>query len=122
MTNLYYIENNGCDDTTHGLTRMTDEEFAVFKRVIENLNKNSTCTCMPTISVYKINDSFVRPATDDDSNDAILYMDDGKYALEDYIYDYNFVDGKYVFGLKEGVERAVWNGRVLDDLQRKSSD
>ena len=39
MTNLYYIENVGCDDTTHGLARMTDEEFAVFKRVVENLNK-----------------------------------------------------------------------------------
>lgn len=39
MTNLYYIENVGCDDTTHGLARMTDEEFEVFKRVVENLNK-----------------------------------------------------------------------------------
>ena len=42
MLNLYYIENMGCDDTTRGLARMTDEEFAVFKRVVENLNKNST--------------------------------------------------------------------------------
>ena len=54
MLNLYYIENMGCDDTTHGLARMSDEEFAVFKRVIENLNKNSTYGCMPTIAVYKM--------------------------------------------------------------------
>lgn len=63
MTNLYYIENIGCDDTTHGLASMTDEEFVVFKRVVENLNKNSTYECMPTIAVYKISDSFIRQAT-----------------------------------------------------------
>ena len=84
MTNLYYIENVGCDDTTQGLARMTDEEFEVFKRVVENLNKNSTYCCMPTIDVYKINDSFIRQATDDDSSENILYMDDGKYVLKEY--------------------------------------
>ena len=84
MTNLYYIENQGCDDTTHGLAYMTDEEFAVFKRVVENLNKNSTYGCMPTIEVYRINDSFIEPATHDNSKDEILYMDDSKYVLKKY--------------------------------------
>ena len=107
MTNLYYIENVGCDDTTHGLARMTDEEFAVFKRVVENLNKNSTYGCMPTIEVYRINDSFVRPAADDDSKDSILYMDDGKYVLKKYVYESKFVDCSIVASLREGVERAV---------------
>lgn len=107
MTNLYYIENVGCDDTTHGLARMTDEEFAVFKSVVENLNKNSTYVCMPTIEVYRINDSFVRPATDDDSNDNILYMDDGKYVLKEYLYECKFVDNSISTCLSEGVERVV---------------
>lgn len=104
MTNLYYIENAGCDDTTHGLARMSDEEFAVFKRVVENLNKNSTYGCMPTIAVYKISDSFIRQATDNDSSENILYMTDGKYALLDSIYSWS-MDGGLM--LKEGVEKVV---------------
>lgn len=104
MTNLYYIENNGCDDTTHGLARMTDEEFTVFKRVVENLNKNSTCGCMPTIAVYKISDSFIRQATSNDSSENVLYMTDGKYALLDSIHSWSMDDG---FTLKEGVEEVV---------------
>lgn len=107
MTNLYYIENVGCDDTTHGLARMTDEEFAVFKRVVENLNKNSTYSCMPTIDVYRINDSFIEPATDDDSKDEILYMDNGKYVLKKCIHEYGCVDGRVVVFLSEGLERVV---------------
>lgn len=107
MTNLYYIENVGCDDTTHGLARMTDEEFEVFKRVVENLNKNSTYGCMPTIEVYRINDSFIEPATDDDSKDAILYTDDGKYVLKKYLYECKFVDYSIVTYLSEGAERVV---------------
>ena len=107
MTNLYYIENVGCDDTTQGLARMTDEEFEVFKRVVENLNKNSTYCCMPTIEVYRINDSFIEPVTDDDSDDGILYMDDGKYVLKKYLYECKFVDDSIVTCLSEGVERVV---------------
>ena len=49
---LYLIANNGCDDTTHGLVRFTDEEFSIFKENVENLNRNSTYGCMPTISVF----------------------------------------------------------------------
>lgn len=62
---------------------------------------------MPTIEVYRINDSFVRPATDDDSNDNILYMDDGKYVLKEYLYECKFVDNSIVTYLSEGVERVV---------------
>lgn len=107
MTNLYYIENVGCDDTTHGLARMTDEEFEVFKRVVENLNKNSTYGCMPSISVYRINDSFIEPATDDASEDDILHMDDGKYVLKKYLYECKFFDHSIVTYLSEGAERVV---------------
>lgn len=104
MLNLYYIENMGCDATTHGLARMTDEEFAIFKRVAENLNKNSTYGCMPIISVYKINDSFVRLATDNDDLDDILYMDSSKYVLSDNICTWSLDNG---LELKEGVEKVV---------------
>ena len=104
MINLYYIQNVGCDDATHGLARMTDEEFAVFKRVVENLNKNSTYGCMPTIEVYRINDSFIEPATDDDSSEDILYMADGKYALSDSIYTWSPDSG---LSLKEGAEEVI---------------
>ena len=39
----------------------------------------------------------------------ILYMGEGKYVLEGYIYGYNVTeDGHtYTFGLKEGVELVV---------------
>ena len=104
MGNLYYIENVGCDDTTHGLARMTDDQFATFKNIIENLNKNSTYGCMPTINIYKIDDSFVRPARDTDSGYNILYMDDREYVLADYFYDYS-IDGGFTF--KEGVEQVL---------------
>ena len=104
MTNLYYIENIGCDDTTHGLASMTDEEFVVFKRVVENLNKNSTYECMPTIAVYKISDSFIRQATNDDSSEDILYMADGKYSLLGSIYTWSRDGG---LTLKEEVEEVI---------------
>ena len=83
MLNLYYIENIGCDDTTHGLARMTDEEFTVFKRIVENLNKNSTYGCMPTIDVYRIDEDFIREFTDEDRKDDALYLDDKRYVLKE---------------------------------------
>jgi hypothetical protein len=58
--NLYFIANEGCDDTTHGLAIINDEDFPKFKSLIEDLNKNSTYWCMPTISVYKISMSDLR--------------------------------------------------------------
>lgn len=53
--NLYFIENQGCDATTYGLTSLSDKEFAKFKTIVENLNQNSYYGCMPVISVYKVN-------------------------------------------------------------------
>lgn len=83
---------------------MTDEEFTVFKRVVENLNKNSTYVCMPTIAVYKISDSFIRQVTDNDSSENILYMTDGKYALLDSLYAWSMDGG---LTLKEDVEEVI---------------
>lgn len=104
MTNLYYIKNVGCDDTTYGLARMTDDQFATFKSVIENLNKNSTYRCMPIIEVYKIDDTFVRPASSNDNSDGILYIGDEQYVLSDYLYSYS-LDGGFTY--KEGVEKVL---------------
>lgn len=58
--NYYYIENIGCDDKT-------------VKSIIENLNKNSTYACMPKIEVYNIDESFIGPATDEDSDNEIMF-------------------------------------------------
>ena len=104
MTNLYYIKNVGCDDTTHGLAHMTDDQFATFKSIIENLNKNSTYRCMPIIEVYKIDDTFVRPASSNDDSYGILYIGDEQYVLSDYLYSYS-LDGGFTY--KEGVEKVL---------------
>lgn len=83
MLNLYFIRNCGCDDTTSGLARMTDEEFTFFKNVIEDLNKNSTYGCMPTIEVHKIDEDMIREATDEDDRDNVLYFGEARYILKD---------------------------------------
>ena len=83
MTELYLIRNCGCDDTTTGLVRMSDEQLEFFKTTIENLNKNSTYGGMPTIEVYRVDENMFREAEDDDSSENIMYLDDHKYVLED---------------------------------------
>lgn len=82
---LYYIENEGCDDTTKGLAIITDEEFPRFKEIIENLNKNSVYGCMPEISVYKIDVDLVKEATEDCDDDDMLYLRDKIYEKRDGI-------------------------------------
>lgn len=83
-TELYLIRNCGCDDTTTGLARMTDEQLEFFKNIIENLNKNSTYSCMPTIEVYRVDENMFREAEEeDDSLENIIYLDDHKYVFED---------------------------------------
>lgn len=86
MDDLYYIVNRGCDDETKGLAIISDEEFPRFKQIIEDLNKNSQYGCMPTISIYKIDGSLIRPANDTDSAYDILYLNNAKYVLAKYIW------------------------------------
>lgn len=83
MTELYLIRNCGCDDTTTGLVRMSDEQLAFFKTTIENLNKNSTYGCMPTIDVYRVDETMIREAEEDDPAENIMCLDDHKYVLAD---------------------------------------
>jgi hypothetical protein len=79
---LYFIENKGCDDTTRGLAIITDEDFPKFKDIIENLNKNSNYGCMPTIDVYKIDESLIREVADGEEIDVddIMYLDGKRYT------------------------------------------
>lgn len=102
MTNLYYICNGGCDDETCGLARISDEDFPKFKEIIENLNKNSTYGCMPTIVVYRIDEGLIREATDDDQDSALLYFEGKKYALKNSLRTYTYGEGyKYIEGVEE---------------------
>lgn len=47
----YKITNVGCDDITEGVFELTEEQFKFLDRLFEELNKNSTYGCMPTIYV-----------------------------------------------------------------------
>lgn len=80
-TKLYYIENVGCDDTTHGLVRISDEDFPRFKSFIENLNKNSTYQCMPTLHLYEIDENELMKPTDNHTHEDYLYLDDEIYVI-----------------------------------------
>lgn len=83
MDQLYFVENVGCDDTTCGLVRISDEDFPKFKSFIENLNRNSYYQCMPTISVRKIDESQIRESTEKDERWSLVYLEDKTYVLKD---------------------------------------
>lgn len=55
----YYIENNGCDDTTKLVIDLTDKEVDVFIKICKELNKNSNYGCQPTIALYKYDECEV---------------------------------------------------------------
>ena len=95
MEKLYYVRNAGCDDTTCGLVRISDEEFPRFKKFIENLNKNSTYACMPKIFVYELSENDICQADDSTPKYRRLYLDDAVYALVDsyYVWDQEAVIG-----------------------------
>ncbi len=84
MTNLYYIENVGCD-LTKGLAVIPDEFWNIFQTTIEDLNKNSTYSCMPKIVVYKIDENMIKEATKDDTKYNIMYLNGNKYVLNGYV-------------------------------------
>ena len=82
--NLYFIENQGCDDTTCGVVMVSDEDFPKFQSFIENLNKNSSYPCMPVISVYKIDRSDLKEIN---------------YNPEAEVWDIDYIDKDEVFYL-----------------------
>lgn len=103
-TKLVYICNEGCDASTYGVARFSQEGFAEFSKAVIELNKNSYYQCMPTIHFYEIKE------------DDLLYiceegaMDRGK--VEDCGYNNDgidtwptyplYLDGKW-YAIKSGV-------------------
>lgn len=95
---LYFLANQGCDATTYGLARISDDEFPRFKTIIENLNKNSYYGCMPVISVYRINMNDLEEIQynpkahifDEDyvSPDDVFYLDGKTYTFLDKYFSY----------------------------------
>ena len=95
---LYFIANQGCDATTCGIARISDENFPKFKEIIENLNKNSYYGCMPVISVYKIDINQLRefeynPDADcwDEGyvdKDRVFYLDGKTYTFAEEYFSY----------------------------------
>lgn len=103
MSDLYFIENIGCDDETCGLAVIPDIVMPYVQSTINNLNKNSQFRCMPTIEIYRINDSLIRPATENDRPRDILHTNYGNYVL---VKDIQFYDrDAHEFKLAEGVEQ-----------------
>lgn len=88
---LYFIANVGCDDTTYGLVRLTDEDFEKFKIFIQNLNRNSRYSCMPVIYVYIVEMSHLKEVdcddTDIDKSD-VYYLDDKMYTFAERYFPY----------------------------------
>lgn len=95
---LYFIENQGCDATTYGLARVSDEDFPKFKTFIENLNKNSYYGCMPVISVYKISMNALKEVDYNPNaeildvgyidKDQVFYLDGKTYTFVDEYFSY----------------------------------
>lgn len=106
MNTLYYIEIVGCDDSTPGVVRFTTEDLAKYIDVSRRLNMASTYSCMPTIHIYKIDESFIRPASEDDIRNAAFMQFEGHcVALSKPIWVYK--EEASDFGLEEGVEQVL---------------
>ena len=73
MKNKYLIINYGCDDSTELEIELTQKELDFLIDFAQKLNKNSTDSCQPTISIYKD-----------------YYKDECQY------YPYSIIDGKKV--------------------------
>lgn len=105
MDNLYYIVNtvpSGYDSETYGFAIISDEEFPHFKQIIEDLNKYSQFfKHMPTISIYKIDESFIRPANDTDNTYAIIYLGGKEYTLEKSIWEWDGMVNRLAKGVEE---------------------
>lgn len=58
----YFIQVEGCDDTTAVIVPLDESGVEALRRVIERVNATASYTCMPTMSM--------RPASDDDVESA----------------------------------------------------
>ena len=48
------IENIGCDDSTFGIAKFSDDGLLEFVKAVRELNRNSTYHCMPKIRLYEL--------------------------------------------------------------------
>ena len=107
--NLYLICNEGCDDTTVGVTEFTDQELGKFLDIVCNLNKNSWYQCMPTIHVYEIEWSDIQLIDD--------YIENGRKKYGFYP-DTGLIDKLYyngsVYTYRDGVSRYELEKRLGD--------
>lgn len=91
---LYLIQNFGCDASTTGLANLSDTELDTFKKVIRDLNKNSYYGCMPTIEIYKIDESCI---VECEYNKDLSVWDEGHVDRDELLYlndkTYTFADG-----------------------------
>ena len=96
--NLYFIVNSGCDASTFGLARISDEDFPRFKAFIEDLNKNSYYGCMPRISVYIIDPIDLKEIDYDPSlphyeqevlREYVFYLGDKTYTFSNPNFSYS---------------------------------
>lgn len=46
------IINEGCHDDTYTELEVTEEELNLLIRIAKENNKNSDCTCQPTLHIY----------------------------------------------------------------------
>ena len=62
----YYIQNNGCDDSTELAIELTDAEVETFTRICKELNKKSSYQCQPKIALYKYDECQTEKSDYDD--------------------------------------------------------
>lgn len=55
--NKYYIENQGCDDTTEFTTELSDDELKIVIKLFEENNKFADYGCKPSLYVYKYDEN-----------------------------------------------------------------
>lgn len=96
---LFFITNSGCDDSTHGLAELTYNEFIKFNEIIDNLNSNSTYSCMPTINCEETEWRFFmeyderrRAAKDKDDWE---FVESEKFPLNGKVYTYSYGFDEY---------------------------
>ena len=75
----YYIQNNGCDDTTSLEIDLTDEEVEIFIKICKKLNDKSSYHCQPTIALYKYDECEV----EEDDDRTWVHTYDAENLLEE---------------------------------------
>mgnify|MGYP005952076615 CR=1 FL=1 len=109
MTDLYYIENIACDGETSCLAHIPPNAINLFRDIVNGLNHHANFDENPGISIYKIDESFVRIATEEDPNSERICDENGK----EYIFiknireveHYGYKNQLYRYKLSKGVKK-----------------